>query len=324
MIKEPKISVSMIAKDESADIVNALNSVKSIAQQIVVIDTGSKDETPELCTRHGAEVYFKKWSENFSESRNFATKHCRNEWIISIDADEILDLESFKKESHYLNDKSIGGLNVKIINSLGDNDYSPQSEHRYTRIFRNLPNIEYKGRIHEQILGSIYEVGLEVVETNIIIRHYGYIDTSHEKKIRNKQLLEQEVIDHPEDFWLKFHLAETEFSLGNIEKAKIAYKIVVDSFGLTIEQSERTRIRLSQIALAEDDIKSLQEWCNFKSMDVNRDGLRKFILGAGYMTNKQFSLALELYKSDEVQNSNMVDRNRVNDAISALSTFAVL
>ena len=80
MILKPSISISIIAKNESADIVNALNSVKSIARQIVVIDTGSTDETPELCTRHGGEVYFKKWTENFSESRNFAKSHCRNDF----------------------------------------------------------------------------------------------------------------------------------------------------------------------------------------------------------------------------------------------------
>ncbi len=321
MNKEHKISISIIAKDESADIVNALNSIKSIANQIVVIDTGSQDETPALCTRHGAEVYFKKWTENFSESRNYAKNHCRNEWIISLDADEIFDTNSFEPYLHYLSDEKVGGLNVKIINALGENDYSPQSEHRYTRIYRNLPSIKYTGRIHEQILASIYESELEVIETDITIKHFGYIDTPEEKKIRNKQLLEQEVLDHPEDYWLKYHLGETEFSLGNIEKAKKVYLTVVNSFGLTIEQSERTRIRLSQIALAEDDFKSIVEWCNFKSMDLNRDGLRKFILGAGYMTNRQFSAALEIYKSIEVQTSNLVDQNRVKDAISALETF---
>lgn len=315
------LGVAMIVKDESANVANAINSIKNFVDQIVVVDTGSTDETPLICTRLGAEVYFKKWNEDFSEARNFAISHVRTDWIISIDADEVFDTTTFEKYRPFLEERSIGGLNVKIINSLGERDFSPQSEHRYTRIYRNVPGIAYRGRIHEQILSSIYDLGLEVPETDIIIKHYGYVDTSEEKKMRNKELLEQEIMEHPEDNWLKFHLAETEFALGNIDKAKDLYRFVANTFGLSIEQVERTRIRLAQIGLAQDDFESIQEWCDFKSNDIHRDGLRKFILAAGCMTNNQFSAALELFQSVEVEGSNLVDKTRVTDAIRALKSF---
>ncbi len=315
------IGVAMIVKDEAANVANSINSVKSFADQIVVVDTGSTDGTPILCSQLGAEVYFRKWDENFSNARNFAIKHIRTDWIISLDADEVFMAESFESYKHLLDKSNIVGLNVKIINSLGEDDYSPQSEHRYTRIYRNISGIEYRGRIHEQILASLEETSLDIAETDIIINHYGYIDTPEEKKIRNKELLEIEILEHPSDDWLKYHLAETEFALGNLDKAKDLYKFVINTYGLSVEQVERSLIRLGQISLAEDDFESVEKWCNFASNDINRDGLRQFVLAAGCMNNQKFSYAIELLESPEVINSNLVDQGRVQDAIRTLKTF---
>ena len=82
------ISVCMIARDEEEHIAEALASVKDLADEMIVVDTGSKDATILEAKRHGAKVYEIHWNNDFSEARNFALSKATKEWILVLDADE--------------------------------------------------------------------------------------------------------------------------------------------------------------------------------------------------------------------------------------------
>lgn len=298
------IGCSLIAKNEETNIHRALNSVLPVVSQIVVVDTGSEDTTPQICSRYGAEIHYFKWADDFSEARNYALSFMRTDWILSIDADEELDIKSFSKNNNLLKINEVGGVKVKIKNILGDK--TEFSQHSYTRIFRRDINIRFKGKIHEQIASSILDCGFHTLESDIIINHYGYSEINEEKISRNKKLLVEEIKENPNDDWLIYHLAETEFAGGDLILAKVHFQKILNSKNLSFEQIEMVWIRLGQIALKNNDFEFIKQLNNFKCRDESREGLRLFILLSYLLSLRKFEEAHKLYKNPLIQNSNLI------------------
>ena len=94
MTEKLSLALLMIIKNETENITNSILSVKNIVDQSVVVDTGSQDDSPQLASRLGAEVYFKNWNDNFADARNFGLSHVREKWVLSLDADEFIDENS--------------------------------------------------------------------------------------------------------------------------------------------------------------------------------------------------------------------------------------
>ncbi len=85
------ISVCMIAKNEEKNIKNSLECARKFADEIIVVDTGSEDATPEIARSMGAKVYFFPWRDDFSAARNESLKYATCDWILWLDADDIID-----------------------------------------------------------------------------------------------------------------------------------------------------------------------------------------------------------------------------------------
>ena len=319
-IDKINIGVAIITKDAELSIENAIRPVLPVVRQVVVVDTGSTDKTPSIAARLGAEVYFRMWDDNFSNARNYALSFIRTEWVLSLDSDETLDINSFNKNIFLLKNNKVGGIQARILNFLKPDDISYQTEHTYTRLFRNHTNIRFEGSIHEQINNSVISAGYEIAESEIIINHFGYINTSTEKISRNQALLEKELRQKPQDEWYKFHLAETEFAAGNISKAKELFESLVFSEELTIDQKEKSCIRLSQIALKNDLFNDIEKWLGIRSTNIHTEGFRKFILATALMMQQKFEEAALLLDSDDVKNSSLVDRISLNQAFEVIST----
>lgn len=175
----PTVGVAMIARDCAETIARALCSVRTIARQIVVLDTGSHDRTPTVAARLGAEVYFHPWRNDFSDARNLALDYLRTDWVLVLDSDEELDGESFRAHCPNLADPMIGGVELTIVSALEGGITT--AEHRYTRLFRRHRDIRFEGAIHEQIAASIQRAGFEIARSQVRILHYGYQTVQPEK-----------------------------------------------------------------------------------------------------------------------------------------------
>ncbi|MBI3258908.1 MAG: glycosyltransferase [Ignavibacteriae bacterium] len=318
MLPTPTLGAAIIVKNAESSIILALDSLYEFVQQIVVVDTGSTDQTPQICSRYGTELHFHKWTDNFSEARNYALERMRTDWIIQLDADEELDRKSLENISQLLNTPSIAGLHSQILNVL---DGGIESEHLYTRIFRRHPKIRYEGAIHEQIAGSIREAGFEIMDSPVVIRHFGYAEHSPEKIVRNTTLLRKELADNPDDKWLSYHLGLTEFAAGNRSEAKSTLEPIVNSQELSIEQRETVRLRLAQIALESEKSDIVKKWLDFRSADVHREGLRLFILGAAYAIQKDFHKAIFCFTQEATSNSRLVNQLELQSFIDGISSF---
>ncbi|MCX6154856.1 MAG: glycosyltransferase family 2 protein [Candidatus Kapabacteria bacterium] len=309
------ISIIILAKNNEATIGRAINSMKELVTQIVVVDTGSTDNTVAICTRLGAEVHFYKWVNDFSATRNYALRLCRCNWVIILDSDEAIELDSIKEHLELLKNPNNHAINVRLINIMKDSDSLIETEHRYTRIFRNNPAFKFTGTIHEQIRPSIEEAGYDIIDTEIKIYHYGYSSNQREKGERNREMLLNEIKMNPGDDWLKYHLAETEFALANNDEAYRLYNQITDSAQLSADQIQRTLIRLAQICLANDQYAEINHWLAFNSDDNNLEGMRLYILATTKLMQRDYEAAKTLFLNPLVEQSVLVNKANWEKAV---------
>jgi glycosyltransferase involved in cell wall biosynthesis len=321
MLIRPNIDLgaAIIAKNSASSIEKLILHLQTFCKQIVVVDTGSEDDTAKIATRCGAEVHFCSWQSSFSLARNYSISLMRTDWIICVDTDELIDKQSIDDSSFLFLDEEIGGIMVNIENILGPDDNSPRSIHTYTRIFRNDKRFYFSGRIHEQIRPSIENAGFKIADSKILIKHSGYNKESISKYQRNLELLKLDLEDNPNDDFVKFHLANTYFALKDFDAAKYIYTQLFKDNSLTQEQNEMVRIKLAQLALSADNPTDVKFYTDFVSGNTNIEGLRLFILASSCLAVKQFAAAKELFGKEELQLSSMVDNRHVEAALQILN-----
>lgn len=317
MRKKPTISVLMLTKDSRSNLIAALNSASPYADKIIIADTGSIDDTPQIAARSGAEVYFFKWIDDFSAARNFALKHIHTDWVFMLDSDELISNFDLNLFYRYAANSNIGGINIIIDNTLDNKGNQIQTTHRYTRLFRNHPEIKFTGRIHEQIRGSIESLGLDVKDSDFSILHLGYSNFNEEKNQRNLKLLADDAKENPHDDWLQYHLAETNFNSGNIEEAGEIYMKILNSNQLSTHQQEMVRLRLAQISMKYDSYEPIIKLTDFTSTNNQNEALRYYIRGTSMLFLKDYHGAVDCYeKCLEINSPSLVK----NDIISAMNT----
>jgi Glycosyltransferases involved in cell wall biogenesis len=167
----------MIAKNEEENIKNSLECARKFADEIIVVDTGSEDATPEIARSMGAKVYFFPWCDDFSAARNESLKYATCDWIIWLDADDIIDdvnIERIKELKKILppekNEAYLFLIETKMVGADEDTWYWYQ-----IRMFPNHKEIRFEGKIHEQVTFSLLRLGIKEKAVNIKITHTGYI-----------------------------------------------------------------------------------------------------------------------------------------------------
>lgn len=180
------LSIAMIVKNEENNIRRALESIKDVADEIIVVDTGSMDRTPEIVKEYTDKLYFHEWKNDFSEARNYSLKFPTCEWVMIFDADEEVK-EDFKAIKNFLKNlpEDVNTIYIPTISYL-DWNFKKTEVASTPRIFRN-GTVSYKNIVHNQ---AVYKP--KVVNANFPIYHYGYIWTrklKEEKYIRTKNLI---------------------------------------------------------------------------------------------------------------------------------------
>lgn len=207
--KKPSLSLCMIVKNEEEYLQECLESVEDVVDEIILVDTGSTDRTVEIAKQFDAEVYHIPWHDDFAAARNESIKHASGDWILQLDADERLDPESKKELRHWLENNSKMCISVLIDSPKEENNKGHIS--RAHRLFRNLPGIQYSGRIHEQISPSVSKLKGEEGFTNIKVMHLGYNKSEVEmqaKSERNFLLLKRQLAEEPNNAYYHFTLAQ--------------------------------------------------------------------------------------------------------------------
>lgn len=214
------LTLSMIVKNEEKYLDACLESVREVADEIVVVDTGSTDKTKDIAKRHNAKIYDFEWIRDFSAARNFALKHSSGDWILYMDADERLDPHSIGEVKQVKNLENHAGIAVTVTSS--DDTGGKPNTMKYFRLFRNNPELCFRNRVHEQIYESMKALNYEFIDSSILIHHLGYDiskDELQKKAKRNLQLLFEE-LEHNETSYILYHIAQTYNILEEKAKAR--------------------------------------------------------------------------------------------------------
>lgn len=193
---DQKLSLCMIARNEEAYLAEALKSAQDVADEIIVVDTGSSDRTVEIAREYGAKVFFMEWQNDFAAARNESLRHATGEWVLVMDADERIP-EQFKDNLRALlipTEQPLSYL-IYIRNYLNEQDEGSVLGHYMVRLFRKTAESRFFGVIHEQLYPNWGEV--TIPEDSFHLNHYGYAKLEKKaQKIENRNLpLIQKALD---------------------------------------------------------------------------------------------------------------------------------
>ncbi|MDB5047412.1 MAG: hypothetical protein JWO30_483 [Fibrobacteres bacterium] len=192
----PALSLCMIVKNEKANLPDCLASVRDLAGEIVIVDTGSTDGTQELARAFGAKVVQTDWHGDFSLARNLSLDSATGRWILWLDADDRMleeDKRAIRKLAEADAELSPKAYGLRVKNSRDGGVTG--SVFNQIRIFPNRPDLRFRSPVHEQILPALEAAGIPVEYVPVRVIHTGYSDpdTARSKQVRNKAILERQI-----------------------------------------------------------------------------------------------------------------------------------
>lgn len=208
---EVLLSACILARDEEARLPRCLTSLRGLADEVVLVDTGSRDGTRAVALQGGARVLDFPWIDDFAAARNHGLAACRGRWILSIDADEWVMEGAAAGLLAPLTSPEAVAFSIGLVNLLPG---GASNEERLTRLFRRRPDVRWRGIIHEQVTEDLARVALkERLQWRQIpgrhLLHDGYLVADPGRGERNLRLLTRACALDPKDMYLRAKLAET-------------------------------------------------------------------------------------------------------------------
>ena len=208
-LTEAKISVCMIVKNEEANLARCLSSVKSVADEIVIVDTGSTDRTVEIAKEFGAKLGYFEWINDFSAARNYGLSLATGDWLLIMDADDELDPGGDAALRLFLNSRpkaDVCSMRTRIPTPSG-----LETSIEHPRLYRNGLGLHYAGAAHEQLVFADGSPALPQLATGISAYHHGYmVDEAamQARRERNLQILHETLAEQPGDWQAMFFMAK--------------------------------------------------------------------------------------------------------------------
>jgi GT2 family glycosyltransferase/predicted Zn-dependent protease/2-polyprenyl-3-methyl-5-hydroxy-6-metoxy-1,4-benzoquinol methylase len=220
-----ELSLCMIVRNNADTIRPALESIRPWVDEMIVVDTGSTDDTPRIAAELGARVYHFPWCDDFSAARNESLRHARGQWLFWMDSDDTIDEHNGRMLREFVRNSGknpdVGGyiVSVHCPGRPGEEDQTTVVQH--VKLFRNHPQHRFDGRIHEQIIPAIRAQGGEIAWTGMFVVHSGYDHSAEGQKRkldRDLRILHKELEERPEHPFTLFNLAMTYTDVGRYEE----------------------------------------------------------------------------------------------------------
>lgn len=211
------ISVAVIVKNEELVIKRCLKSLNNFADEIILVDTGSDDDTLKIAQTFTNEIYHFEWINDFSAARNFAISKCKGKYILIMDADEYIDEIQANEYKKWLEKEKKSDYESYIVNIHNFSETLEIVTHQTIRLIKNNPNNKFVGKIHEQIVAPNYS------HSPIEIYHTGYFSSiidSKNKVDRNYNMLLNEIETKPHSLNY-YYLAKEYIRKNDLNQAKI-------------------------------------------------------------------------------------------------------
>ena len=251
---ELRLAGCYIVRNEAAVLGRSLESIKGQTDELLVVDTGSTDDTVQIAQSYGARVLSHPWQDDFSEARNFALDELTADWVVFLDADEYFTPETRGNLREEIQAADAAGTDLLLIQWRNiDADTGAHLVDVYTpRIFRRKPTLRYEGRIHEQLRENGENVKRVAVipEERLLLMHTGYsTHLSRGKAERNLRLLLMDLAESRQPETLYMALAEAYDGLDDEAMAmKYAYMDIANGRQSSTYASRSYRLLLRRLA----------------------------------------------------------------------------
>ena len=292
----------MIVKNEEKYLGQCLNSVKEIVNEVIITDTGSTDKTKEIAKKFKAKIFDFKWNDDFSEARNESLKHATKDWILVLDADEIInrdDLEKIKEivndndnsaflflQKNYTNDNSVAGF-VSESHKNDSKAYAGWYGSLIVRLFRNKKDYKFEGAVHELIEHSVESKNGKIALANVSLHHYGNSDPEAVKKKRQfyLQLCKRKVQKNKD--------AQSNYELGVLYKENNDFGNAVKSLTKAVELDSKHRLALFELGIINEQQKNYDDAIKYytESLRVKNDSEAYQNLGVCYLKKTMYKEA---------------------------------
>ena len=212
------LGAALIVRDEAANLPACLESIRGVVDDIVIVDTGSADDSVAIATRYGARVFSRPWDGDFAAARNSGLDWCGTDWILYIDADERLAPVSRDEVESLLSGAPEVAFRLLLRPIAGSTPY------REYRLWRNDPRIRFRNTIHEKVWYSIEDVsaadGRPIGSCDLLLEHVGYEGDQTRKHLRNLPLLLRQIPAEPDNLFLWHHLGRVLAGIGQRPAAR--------------------------------------------------------------------------------------------------------
>lgn len=298
-LKPSTLSLCIITKDEEKNIPRCINSVKDIVDEIVVVDTGSKDRTVEIAESLGAKVIHEKWQDDFSKARNTAIEHAKSDWILFLDGDEEVKKEDVAKILPLLNDDTVEAYIFKFINYSGSNASDDLAQIHYNfKLFRNNGKLKYVYPIHEN-LKNVAD-GSEPIfkKADVTILHYGYLSEIRIEKNKTQRyikMISDYLLEHPNDMFQHVNLGVEYCNAREYQKALKHLMIAQKSLSSNSSLMIRTLIYLIS---AHTELKEYEQALNIIEQAAAiypQVPDFRFLEASIYVEQKRYQKAIEMF-----------------------------
>ncbi len=295
-MREPLISLCMIVRNEEKTLPRCLESIRGLVDEIVVLDTGSEDNTVSVAESFGAKVYHIAWPDDFSTARNESLKKAGGNWILYLDADEALDPngcpDCIRKAA---SDPAVTAWSVPI------RSYQWQSTaYDVTvniRLFRNLPGLLFENEVHERIEPALARIGAKIATAPFLIDHFGYRvapDAMKEKLERNLLLSQKHLERDPDDPYCLYYIGASLLLLQEAAGSRQYFQRALLSRRLPLFLEAMTCNLLAFVELLEDRPDESLVFAQ-RSIDLApRQNTAYMVSGIALFRKAQFDAALPL------------------------------
>ena len=260
-----KVSACWIVKNDAKRLGTSIGSVKQFVDELIVVDTGSTDNTIETARNFGAKIFQQPWADDFSAPRNLAIENATGDWILFLDSDEFIPAElafNLRPAINIAVQQKKHAMLINLVNVDTDKHNDIIDSTYLCRIFKKLEGIHYVGRIHEELQtaeGKTPEKTIIVPKNVLSICHTGYSSSiNREKAARNLKMLlaELENTAHPERIY--GYIAQCYNGIEDFVNAEKYARLAIEK-GSRNSTFAGSPYRILMKILSEEDTKRIDE-----------------------------------------------------------------
>jgi len=295
------VSLCMIVKNEEKYLQKCLQSVAGLVDEMIVVDTGSRDNTVAIAKQMNAKVLEYQWDNNFSSARNYSISNASSDWILLMDGDDEFNPVFYDEFINLVNTSEKDGHYMKTMSYTGNMPGKDIVTNLNLRLLRNNKRYKFIGAIHEQIScidGPTDYTNLP--STEIEIFHYGYLTNvavEKDKRTRNMSIIEEELKNDTKNNFHKFNLGNEYFALGDIEKAYELFDEVYNAVNHKAGYASKLIIRrimcLMELMRYDNAEKAIDEGLNYYPEFTDLEFLR----GCSFLRRRRYFLAVESFQT---------------------------